>query len=116
VFAGSGDPELSFIGARGKYWAFQKVVQPPLPDIADPWIHTPIDRFILRDLASKNLKPSEPLDRIHLARRLYLDLLGLPPTPAEVDAFVKDRSPNAYEALVDRLFASPHYGERWAMK
>jgi hypothetical protein len=116
LLAASGDPELTFIGKRSNYWAFQKVVRPQLPDISDPWIRTPIDRFILRDLATKNLKPSEPLDRIHLARRLYFDLLGLPPTPAEVDAFAKDRSPNAYENLVDRLLASPHYGERWAMK
>jgi hypothetical protein len=114
--AGSPDPETTFIGVRWKYWAFQKVERPPVPPLAEPWIHTPIDSFILQGLESKNLRPSPPLDRIHLVRRVYFDLTGLPPSPQEVDAFVKDRDPKAYEKLVDRLLASPHYGERWALK
>src|SRR4051812_9470179 len=97
----------AFVGARGKYWAFQKVVRPALSSI---------DAFILQGLQQKQLEPAKPLDRAQLIRRVTYDLTGLPPTPAEVDAFVKDRSPNAYENVVDRLLASPHYGERWASK
>ena len=112
----SSDPEASFIGVRGKYWAFQSVVRPVVPSIKDPWIRTPVDAFILAGLQQKKLTPSAPVDRVRLIRRLSLDLIGLPPTPEEVRAFVKDRSSNAYEKLVDRLLASPHYGERWAQK
>jgi hypothetical protein len=110
------DKELVFIGARAKYWAFQKVVQPVTPEIKDPWVRTPIDAFILQDLQKKQLTPSPSLDRIQLIRRLAYDLTGLPPTPEEVTAFVKDKSADAYEKAVDRLLASPHYGERWATK
>ena len=113
---GPVDKEMKFIGARVKYWAFQKVVRPPVPEVSDPWVRTPLDAFILSVLQSKNVAHSEPADRIHLIRRVTFDLTGLPPTPAEVDAFVRDRSPNAYEKVVDRLLASPHYGERWARK
>lgn len=110
------DKEAKFIGVRGRYWAFQKVVRPAVPDISNPWVRTPIDAFILKALQAKKLQPSEPFDRIHLIRRVTFDLIGLPPTPAEVDAFVHDRSPDAYQKVVDRLLASPHYGERWALK
>ena len=105
------DKELVFIGARAKYWAFQKVVQPVTPEIKDPWVRTPIDAFILQDLQKKQLTPSPSLDRIQLIRRVTYDLTGLPPTPEEVRAFVKDKSADAYEKVVDRLLASPHYGE-----
>ena len=118
-FAGdtkTADSEAKFIGARGKYWAFQRAVRPPEPAVADPWVRTPIDAFILNGLHAKKLNPSEPLDRTELIRRVTFDLIGLPPTPAEVDAFLRDGSPNAYEKVVDRLLASPHYGERWALK
>jgi Protein of unknown function (DUF1549)/Protein of unknown function (DUF1553) len=117
--AGAGemnDAEAKFIGNRARYWAFQKVSRPQAPPISDPWIHTPIDAFILNGLRAKNLRPSALLDRARLIRRVSFDLTGLPPTPAEIDAFVRDRSPNAYEKVVDRLLASPHYGERWAIK
>jgi len=110
------DKEAKFIGVRGKYWAFQPVARPPVPQVSDPWVRTPVDAFILDALRTKKLAPSEPLDRTRLIRRVTFDLIGLPPTPAEIDAFVRDRSPNAYEKLVDRLLASPHYGERWALK
>jgi len=110
------EKESKFIGARGKYWAFQKVVRPPVPSVSDPWVRTPIDAFILSALEAKKLTPSERLDRIRLIRRVTFDLIGLPPTPAEVDAFLQDRSPDAYTKVVDRLLASPHYGERWALK
>jgi hypothetical protein len=110
------DQESVFIGSRGKYWAFQKVVRPAVPDVHDPWIRNPIDAFILESLRQKNLAPSAALDRISLIRRVTYDLVGLPPTPSEIDAFLQDKSPDAYEKVVDRLLASPHYGERWATK
>ncbi len=114
--AGQTDKEAKFIGSRGKYWAFQRVARPAPPAAAGTWVRTPIDAFILSALEAKKLSPSEPLDRVRLIRRVTFDLTGLPPTPAEVDAFLRDRSPNAYENVVDRLLASPHYGERWALK
>ena len=116
VLTASTDKEEAFIGVRGKYWAFQKPVRAQPPALSDFWIRTPIDAFILEGLRAKNLKPSPPLDRIRLIRRVTFDLTGLPPTPSQVDAFVADRSPQAYEKLVDRLLESPHYGERWALK
>ena len=108
--------EEAFIGARGRYWAFQKVVRPAAPPVRDGWIRNPIDAFILQGLREKQLEPSKPLDRAHLIRRVTYDLTGLPATPAEVDALLKDKSPGAYEKVVDRLLASPHYGERWGTK
>jgi hypothetical protein len=110
------DPEAKFIGTRGSYWAFQKVLRPKVPEVSDPWVKTPIDAFVLEGLRAKHLTPSAPLDRIHLIRRVSFDLIGLPPTPGEVQAFVNDKSPDAYEKLIDRLQASPHYGERWTLK
>lgn len=110
------DKEAKFIGSRGKYWAFQRVVRPPVPASSSTWVRTPIDAFILSALTAKKLSPSEPVDRTRLIRRVTFDLTGLPPTPAEVDAFLQDRSRDAYEKVVDRLLASPHYGERWALK
>src|SRR5207302_3098590 len=77
------------------------------------WVKTPIDRFILAKLEDKGLKPSPEADKRTLIRRATFDLTGLPPTPKEVDAFVADSSADAYEKLIDRLLASPRYGERW---
>jgi hypothetical protein len=114
--ADAPDKELQFIGPRGRYWAFQKVVRPPVPELRNPWVRTPLDAFILKGLQASGLSPSPALDRMQLIRRVTYDLIGLPPTPEEVDAFLKDKSPNAYEKVVDRLLASPHYGERWAVK
>jgi len=113
---GPADNEAAFIGARGKYWAFQKVNKPQVPSVSGSWARTPVDSFILSALQAKKLTPSSELDRIRLIRRVTFDLVGLPPTPAEVQAFLRDRSPDAYEKVVDRLLASPHYGERWAEK
>jgi hypothetical protein len=110
------DKELTFIGARARYWAFQKLVRPPVPEVSDKWTKTPIDAFILDDLHRKQLSPSPSENRTQLLRRLTYDLTGLPPTPEEVTAFLKDTSPKAYEKVVDRLLASPQYGERWATK
>lgn len=100
---------------RSKHWSFQPVRRPQLPRIpeADGQTRHPIDLFIRARLAQERISPSSEADRVTLIRRLSLDLLGLPPTPKEVDEFLKDRSPNAYEKLVDRLLSSPHYGERW---
>ena len=97
-----------------EWWAFKKVVRPAVPQVASAeWSKNPIDAFIFRTLEQKNLHPVAPAAKRTLIRRLYLDLHGLPPTPAEVEAFVKDDSRDAYEKLVDRLLASPRYGERW---
>jgi hypothetical protein len=99
------------------HWAFVPPRQPPLPKVKQTnWPRNPIDHFILARLEAEGLKPSPQADRYTLARRLYLDLIGLPPTPEEAEAFVKDESADAYEKLVDRLLASPHYGERWARR
>src|SRR5580698_411040 len=97
-----------------RHWAFVAPVKSPLPRVKDQkWAHDPIDRFVLARLESEDLKPSPEADRITLLRRLSLDLTGLPPTIAELDAFVADKSKDAYEKEVERLLASPHYGERW---
>jgi hypothetical protein len=98
--------------AKPKHWAFIPPVRAPLPKVEGA--RNPIDNFILAKLATENLKPSPEADRVTLLRRLSLDLIGLPPTPEEVDAFLKDQSPNAYDKQVDRLLNSPHYGEKWA--
>ena len=103
------------VAAAKTHWAFIPPVRPALPPIENTtWVRNPIDRFILARLEKENLKPSPEADRITLLRRLSLDLTGLPPTVEEVDAFVHDKSPRAYEKQVDRLLASPHYGEMWA--
>jgi hypothetical protein len=97
------------------HWAFRTPIRPPLPPVKNSnWPRTEIDRFIIARLDREGLAPSPEADRVTLIRRLSLDLLGLPPTPAEVDAFVGDHAAGAYERLVDRLLASPHYGEKWA--
>ncbi|HEY3936356.1 MAG TPA: DUF1549 domain-containing protein, partial [Bryobacteraceae bacterium] len=98
-----------------EHWAFVAPVRPPVPEVKDSgWVRNPIDRFILAKLEANHLQPAPEADRRELIRRASLDLTGLPPTPPEVEAFVKDRSPNAYEKVVDRLLASPHYGEHLA--
>jgi hypothetical protein len=96
------------------HWAFRPVSRPAVPAVASLWARTPIDRFILARLAKEGLKPSPEADRATLIRRLKFDMLGLPPTPEEIDAFVNDPAADAYERLVERTLASPHFGERWA--
>lgn len=99
------------------HWAFIAPKQDPLPEIRDKqWPRNPIDYFVLAHLEKEGLHPSPQADKYVLARRLYLDLIGLPPTPEQADAFVHDTSPDAYEHLVDKLLASPHFGERWARR
>lgn len=98
------------------HWAYVKPVRPKVPVVSKPsWVRNPIDAFVLKRLDGAGLKPSPEADRTTLIRRLSLDLTGLPPTPSEVDAFNSDHSANAYDKVVDRLFASPHYGERMAL-
>ena len=100
----------TFTPAQRKYWAFQPVVRPALPAAAT----NPIDAFINAGLAVKHLSQSPQADKITLLRRVSFDLTGLPPTPAEIDAFLADSTTTAYEKQVDRLLASPQYGERYA--
>lgn len=97
------------------YWAFVKPARAPVPSVSDAaWSGNPVDRFLRSAMEARGLTPAPPADRRTLARRAYLDVLGLPPTPAELDAFVNDPGPDAWSRLVDRLLSSPHYGERWA--
>jgi mono/diheme cytochrome c family protein len=96
------------------HWAFKTPVRPTAPTVSNKkWPRTPIDNFILTKLDAEKLKPSPEADKITLLRRLSLDLVGLPPSPEEVDAFVADKSSDAYAKQVERLLASPHYGEKW---
>ena len=100
--------------ARRRHWAFQLVRDPAPPSVRrGEWCRTPIDTFILARLEKAGLEPSPPADRRTLIRRATYDLTGLPPAPEEVDAFVADSDPDAFVKLVDRLLASPHYGEQW---
>jgi hypothetical protein len=97
------------------HWSYIKPVRPALPAVKNAtWGHNAIDRFVLARLEKEGLNPSPEASKETLIRRVSLDLNGVPPTPAEVDAFVSDLRPDAYERLVDRLLASPRYGERWA--
>jgi hypothetical protein len=96
------------------FWSFQPIRQAIAPRVNDSsWAKTPIDEFILAKIESNGLSPSPRASRLELIRRVHFDLIGLPPSPTEIEAFVQDNSPNAYERLVDRLLNSPHYGERW---
>ncbi len=99
------------------FWAFVKPVSPPVPEFSDAagraFVKNPIDAFVLARLRAAGLEPNGRADRATLCRRVYFDLVGLPPTPNEVAAFVADRASDAYEKLVERLLASPHHGERW---
>ena len=112
--AGAPEPDdlagLEFSATERAFWFFQPLAQPSLPDAPGA---SPIDRFIQRRLSEHDLKPSTQATPTTLVRRLYFDLLGLPPAPADVEQFLNDPSPAAYHRLVDRLLASPQYGERW---
>ncbi len=95
-------------------WAFHPLAEPSLPPVVDTsWPRTPLDNFILARLEQEGLSPAEPADRRTWIRRVTFDLIGLPPAPEEVAAFVDDSSPNAFDKVVNRLLDSPHYGERW---
>ena len=96
------------------WWSFKKPVRPAVPAVKNSsWVRTPIDAFVLAELEKKGLKPAPPADKRTLLRRAYFDLLGLPPTPEEVRQFIVDTSPDAFAKVVEKLLASPHYGERW---
>jgi hypothetical protein len=100
-----------------KHWAFLKPQRPPLPAVKDhAWLRNPIDAFILARVEQAGMRSAPEADKVTLLRRATLDLTGLPPSPDEVDAFLADRSPHAYERAVDRLLASPRYGERMAIR
>ncbi len=96
------------------HWAFEVPVKPAEPAVESTWARNPIDRFLLAEMKNKGLTPNGPATKEALIRRLTLDMTGLPPTPAEIDAFLADEAPNAYDKLVDRLINSPHYGENMA--
>ena len=99
------------------HWSFRKIVKPDIPKVRERlWVRNAIDAFILARLEREGLKPSVEAERATLLRRVSLDLIGLPPTPEEIDAFLADRAADAYEKQVDRLLASPHYGERWGRR
>jgi hypothetical protein len=99
-----------------EHWAFVAPQRPPLPTVKNAtWVRNPIDQFILARLEAEGLAPSPQSDKVRLVRRLTFDLTGLPPAPAEIDAFLADKSPDAYEKVVERLLASPHFGERLAL-
>jgi hypothetical protein len=98
-----------------RHWAFEPPVRPELPEVRQSaWTKNEIDYFVLSRLEAEGLTPSPEADRYTLVRRIYLDLIGMPPFPEQAEAFIKDPSPDAYERVVDGLFNSPHYGERWA--
>src|SRR5665213_2652675 len=96
------------------FWSFRPVAEPGAPKTKDAkWAHGDLDRFILAKLEEKGLAPARPADRRTLIRRAYLDLTGLPPLPVQAEAFIRDKSPDAFAKVVDGLLASPRYGERW---
>ena len=111
-------PQVDLQARIRAHWSFKPISHPIVPPASSfksqsAWVRNPIDAFILKGLVSKGLKPNPSATRRELIRRLSFDLTGLPPTPEEITAFEQDRTPDAYGALVDRLLASPHYGEKW---
>lgn len=110
-------PLENYTARERGHWAFMKRTAPAIPAFSTAadraWVKNPVDAFILQRLQKAGLKPSAPADRVTLIRRLYFDLIGLPPSPREVADFLADKSPDAYQKIVERLLASPHYGERW---
>ena len=121
VKAGAPDPRTNRpsteapSGPSGKaHWSFQPVKRPAVPHLKnDAWAHNDVDRFILAKLEANGLQPNPPADKRTLLRRVYYDLIGLPPSEEQVEAFVKDESAGAFEKVVDELLSSPRYGERW---
>ncbi|MDC0144925.1 DUF1549 domain-containing protein, partial [Verrucomicrobia bacterium] len=108
-------PALGGEKASADWWSLQPVKRPDTPNVKNAqWVRNPIDAFVLSKLEAQGLTPTPEANRRTLIRRLSYDLTGLPPTPSEVSDFVTDKTPNAYKNLVDRLLASPHYGERWS--
>jgi hypothetical protein len=103
-----------FTAAQRSWWAFQPIAKSPVPAVKNKaWVKTPIDAFVLAKLEEQNLQPNSPADKLTLLRRATIDMTGLPPTQDEIQQFMADNSANAWEKVVDRLLASPAYGERW---
>jgi mono/diheme cytochrome c family protein len=114
IAAGAAWPAATATKAPSQsWWSFVKPVRPTSPAIKDAWVRTPVDAFILQKLTSEKLKPAREANRRTLIRRAYYDLHGLPPSADQVEKFVKDPAPDAYEKLIDELLASPRYGEKW---
>ncbi|MBI3857748.1 MAG: DUF1549 domain-containing protein, partial [Planctomycetes bacterium] len=104
---------IDFSKAR-EFWSFRALGRPAPPEVSDrEWPRRSLDRFILARMEEKGLRPAPDADKRTLIRRATFDLLGLPPTPEEVEVFLRDESPEAFDRVIDRLLASPHYGERW---
>ena len=115
VLAAAEIKEKVFTPQQKRWWAFQPVQKSPVPSVKNTaWVKNPIDAFILAKLEEKGIKPNPRADNLTLLRRASIDLTGLPPTPEEVQALVSDTAPDAFDKAIDRLLASPRYGERWA--
>jgi hypothetical protein len=113
-YGDAGNTEVSVAAEAAKHWAFRVPVRPPVPAVKDPrWSRNPIDAFIAAEHTKRGITPLGETDKRTLIRRVYLDLIGLPPTPEEIRQFETDKSPTAYDKIVDRLLASSRYGERW---
>jgi hypothetical protein len=112
--ANTGAPSRTVYESTRNYWSYQPIARESAPSVKDTsWVRTDIDRFVLAKLESKGLHPGPDAEPEALVRRVYFDLIGLPPTPEQIDAYVNDPSSNRYERLVDQLIASPQFGERW---
>ena len=110
----SGLFAFDFTSSQKRWWAIQPVVAPKIPSVKNHnWIKTPIDAFVLSKLESEGIAPSSEANKVTLLKRATEDMLGLPPTQDEIQAFVNDSAPDAWDKVVDRLLASPQYGERW---
>ncbi|MCS7160087.1 MAG: DUF1549 domain-containing protein, partial [Gemmatales bacterium] len=108
-------PESGPVALRSDHWAYQPIRRPPLPPVKNTaWVRNPIDAFVLARLEQEGIQPAPEADKLTLFRRVSLDLIGLPPTLDEIEVYLRDTCPDAYERAVDRLLNSPHYGERWA--
>jgi hypothetical protein len=106
---------LAVCPSQAQHWAFSPPIRPAVPAVSQAGrVRNPVDAFIVRGLEARGLSPSPPADSVTLLRRVTVDLTGLPPTPGEIAKFLADRSPHAYETVVERLLRSPHFGERWA--
>lgn len=115
VWPESAEPAETKASDATKHWSFQPIERPEPPAVStQTWVRNPIDQFVLAKLEAEQIKPSPEADKTTLLRRVTLDLIGLPPEPADVDAFLQDNLPGAYGRAVDRLLDSPHYGENWA--
>ncbi|MDG1896651.1 MAG: PSD1 and planctomycete cytochrome C domain-containing protein [Fuerstiella sp.] len=111
--SGTGPTGMSIEDGQ-KFWSFRPVANPRIPDVSDQsWVRNPIDAFVLAQLESRGLRPAPVADKRSLIRRMTYNLIGLPPTPEEVDAFLADESEGAYDKVIERLLQSPHYGVRW---